>query len=139
MIEGLIVPENFRRAFALFSEAGDAGNARAQYFVAVCYDEGIGVKPSRVQSLKYLKLAAKNGDEDAQFAMGDYSQTTKLEDGILKLRDLVGAFAWYSLAEKGGSIEAKPKLKRLKEEMTEGQIARAKEVAGDLMTGRKFQ
>ncbi len=32
-----------------------------------------------------------------------------------------------------------PKLKRLKEEMTEGQIARAKEVARDLMTGRKFQ
>jgi TPR repeat protein len=73
-----------------------------------------------------LRLSAENGDEDAQFAMGEYSKTTKSEHGIIKLRDLTGALAWYTLAERSGSLEAKQAIKRLKPSMTHGQITKAK-------------
>ena len=72
-----------------------------------------------------MRLAAENGDEDAQFAMAEYSQTTKSEHGITKLRDLTGALAWYTLAERGGNSDAKQAIKRLKSTMTHGQVMRA--------------
>ena len=58
--------------------------------------------------------------------MGEYNQTTRSEQGVIKLRDLTGALAWYTLAAKSGSLDARQAIKRLKPSMTHGQITKAK-------------
>jgi uncharacterized protein len=54
------------RAFPLFVRAGLAGLAEAQRRVGECYLTGQGVPLSLAEGMRWLTLAAKAGDLDAQ-------------------------------------------------------------------------
>ncbi len=53
-------------AFRLYARAGRTGLAEAEYRVARCYLDGVGVPPSRAEGIRWLELAARHGHVEAQ-------------------------------------------------------------------------
>ena len=53
-------------AFPLMATAARAGIPEAEYRVARCYLEGLGVPPSRLEGPRWLRRAADSGNVDAQ-------------------------------------------------------------------------
>ena len=64
------VPNNPRESVKWIRQAADRENAGAQYILATYYAGGYGgLSVSKTESLKWLRLAAKNGDEMAEMWM----------------------------------------------------------------------
>jgi TPR repeat protein len=57
-------------AFSLLALAARAGIADAEYRVARCYLEGLGVPPSQVEGTRWLQRAANHGVVEAQALLG---------------------------------------------------------------------
>lgn len=60
-----LVSRNLRKALALFRVAAKAGVASALYELAVCYQQGEGVKRDAGRAFQYYLQAALKGDADA--------------------------------------------------------------------------
>lgn len=56
-------------AVSLYTRAAEMGLPEAQYELAVCYEEGCGIVPSRADALKWYQKAANNGYEKAKAAL----------------------------------------------------------------------
>lgn len=62
----LLEQGGYNKAFPLMASAARAGIVEAEYRVARCYLEGEGVPQSRTEGIRWLKLAAKHENADAQ-------------------------------------------------------------------------
>lgn len=51
-------------------KAAEQGNAKAQYTLALCYAEGVGVAQDPVEAVKWYRKAAKQGHEMAIEMLG---------------------------------------------------------------------
>jgi len=58
------------KAAQLYRELADAGDSDAQYDLAFMLDNGEGIEQDRVESEKYFKLSADQGDSDACLCYG---------------------------------------------------------------------
>lgn len=58
------------KAFALYLEAAKAGNAKAQFFVATCYQDGAGVARDDKEAFDWYSRSATNGDPEGQCNLG---------------------------------------------------------------------
>ena len=56
--------------FIFLKSSADAGDAGNQFAVALCYNEGIGVKQDSAQALRYLFLASEQGHLKAIVSLG---------------------------------------------------------------------
>jgi hypothetical protein len=79
----------------------EAGDRRAQYRLAVAYEEGRGVPANARQAVKWYRFAAQQNDPDAQLALG---VAYAIGEGVE--RDYGQAFVWFSQAAVQGSAEA---------------------------------
>jgi TPR repeat protein len=61
------------------------------------YDEGQGVAQDHVEAVKWYRLAADQGDPDAQCSLG-----VKLHEGLGVAQDDGEAMRWYGLAAEQG-------------------------------------
>jgi TPR repeat protein len=61
---------DYDRAVAEFRALADAGDARAQYLLGLCYRQGKGVPPDPATAARWFEKAAAAGDVDAQSALG---------------------------------------------------------------------
>lgn len=62
-------PRNPERAAALLLAASEQGNAEAQYYLGLLYQNGSGVEESLEQAFVLFTSAAENGNQDAQYEL----------------------------------------------------------------------
>jgi uncharacterized protein len=117
--------KEYAAAMKMFQPLAEKGNALAQYTIALMHKMGLGVTKSEKEARKWARLAAKQGNADAQLLMGSlyYKQSGEESPDVLK------AYVWYEAAAGQGNAEAKKDLVSLTTEMTPQQIAEAREKA----------
>lgn len=87
------------RAFNLFLRAAQAGHPVAQREVAMCFGFGVGVQSNTNESDRWLRLAAEQGDAEAQSMLGMYRSGVDTE-----------AVKWLRKAAEQGHSEAQMTL-----------------------------
>lgn len=83
---------------------------------------GLGVSKDRKQAQKWSRLAAKQGNADAQVLLG--SLYYKGEGG--ETDDIAKAYMWYDIAATQGNDEAKKELAAVSSQLSSRQIAEAR-------------
>ena len=81
--------------------AAEGGDASAQFFLGVMYDEGLGVPQDDGEAVRWYRLAAEQGAASAQFFLGVMyanGQGVPQDDGE--------AVRWYRLAAEQGVASA---------------------------------
>jgi TPR repeat protein/Zn-dependent protease with chaperone function len=63
--------EEFPKAFRLFKQAAEKGDAEAQVQLGVCYDDGIGTDENDALALRWYQKAADQGYYLGQFHVGE--------------------------------------------------------------------
>ncbi|MCM1047162.1 MAG: sel1 repeat family protein [Clostridiales bacterium] len=87
----------------------EQGNAEAQYYLGLMYDDGKGVERNPTQAAQWYEKAAKQGIAAAQSNLGAMYETG---DGVKT--DLALAKKWYSLAAGQGYEDARRRLDELR-------------------------
>ena len=88
------VPQDFHKAYELFSRAARYGRVDARYKLGILYQEGLGVARNDKRAARMFHDAAVKGYGPAQFRLGMcYVKGT----GVTQ--DLVRAGAWLAVAE----------------------------------------
>lgn len=62
----------YNEAFSLLSRAVEAGNVDAHFYLGIMYNDGLGVARDQNQAYKFVKLAADNGQQNAQRLIKNY-------------------------------------------------------------------
>jgi hypothetical protein len=88
------------------------------------YEGGRGVTQNYDEAVRWYRLAADQGDADAQQALADLY---RFGWGVAK--DYVEAHKWYSLAATRGKSEAAKSRDEIAAKMTPAQIERARQLA----------
>ncbi len=90
------------------------------------YDEGKGVAQDYKEAVKWYRLAAEQGDVDAQNNLGVmYVKGTGIN------QDYILARMWFNLAASKGDENAVESLERMAKEMKPTQITDAQMMAQD--------
>ncbi|WP_218814292.1 SEL1-like repeat protein [Rickettsiella endosymbiont of Dermanyssus gallinae] len=76
-LEGLVIPQNHKKAFAFFRKAALTGHAYAQHSLAQCYLLGQGTKQSDTEGVVWLEKSAQQGIAQAQFNLGKSYQVSR--------------------------------------------------------------
>ena len=111
--------KEYAAALKLFRPLAEKGNALAQYQIALMHRMGLGVTKDQKEAKKWSRLAAKQGNADAQLMLGSLYWKADGEESP----DVVRAYMWYEVSAKEGNTEAKKELISLEKEMTPQQLA----------------
>jgi uncharacterized protein len=114
--------KEYQAALKLFRPLGEKGNALAQYNIALMHRMGLGVTKDQREAKKWSRLAAKQGNTDAQVMLG--SLYAKADGG--ESADVPRAYMWYEVAAEQGNAEAKKELAVISKELTPQQISDAR-------------
>ncbi|MDZ4368231.1 MAG: tetratricopeptide repeat protein [Afipia sp.] len=114
--------KEYAAAAKLFRPLAEKGSAVAQYRIALMHKMGLGVSKDRKQAQKWSRLAAKQGNADAQVLLG--SLYYKGEGG--ESDDIAKAYMWYDIAATQGNDEAKKELAAVSSQLSSLQIAEAR-------------
>jgi len=96
-------------ALTWLERAGDAGDPRAQYYLALFHLDGLaGLKPDPMAAAALMLRSAQAGDARAMFRTGQ-----NYERGLGVARDLGEATRWYSRAAAAGDPDARARLNQL--------------------------
>ena len=101
---------NINKALATDSELRGVqykGSPEAQFDLAVCYHDGVGVAKDFVQAVAWWRKAALAGHSPSQFYLA-----LKYESGEGLAKDYEQAVYWYRKAALGGLVEASNNLGR---------------------------
>ncbi|XP_075020125.1 death ligand signal enhancer isoform X3 [Calonectris borealis] len=120
-----------RIAYTCFKLAADRGYSKAQFNVGLCYEHGRGtekdlekaqaylgvfymrgLQPKEKRGLKYLLLAAKNGDAQSRYHVG-----VCYEKGLGVQQDLAEAMRHYRQSAAAGNRNSRERLRVLEEEV----------------------
>ena len=115
------IPEDSEKAYSWFQKSAAMGLAAAQCMIGM---RTFTREPR--SSFAWYEMAAKQGDRDGLWHLAVF-----YEQGKIIPRDLVRAYAFYSLADKqgwSGSFTFK-KMMKLKRQLTPEQIRSAKQFA----------
>ncbi|KAM9289037.1 death ligand signal enhancer [Morus bassanus] len=112
-------PENewdgHQKAVAFLEQAAMAGITEAQAYLGVFYMRGLHPKEKR--GLKYLLLAAKNGDAQSRYHVG-----VCYEKGLGVQQNLAEAMRHYRQSAAAGNRNSQERLRVLEEEVEDVQI-----------------
>ena len=117
-----------QKAAYWYGKAAEQGDARAQLALAARYDEGLGVPKDPEAATRWLRAAADQGDPEAQLALA-----LRHAEGRGVAQDRVQAAMWMILADRYVTTrsDAMALLHRLKEELSETDLAEARRLAAD--------
>ncbi|CAL1538221.1 unnamed protein product [Lymnaea stagnalis] len=94
------------KAVPYFKAAADQNDTEAQYFLAICYEQGWGVQVNECRAAQLYSLAANAGHETALYNLAVFT-----EHGLGGLpENLNGAIDLYKKAAEMGSEQAKIRL-----------------------------
>jgi len=82
--------------FKLFEQAASAGQADAQFNLALCHELGVGTPPSNDLAKKFYEMSAQAGVHDAQFRYGFLLELEKNSDSV----------EWYKKAANQNNLYA---------------------------------
>ena len=102
----------------------ERGDAKAQFNLAMIYDEGLGVKENDAEAAHWYREAAAQGNAYAQAFLG-----TMYARGEGVPMNHTEAYAWLILASTQGIDAAKESLDFLSENMTPDEIEQARELS----------
>ncbi|MBV8191286.1 MAG: SEL1-like repeat protein, partial [Alphaproteobacteria bacterium] len=89
----------------LMKPLADAGNAKAQNYLGVLYDDGMGVPRDDAQAVAWYRKAADQGNAAAQYNLGRL-----YDNGHGVPQDDAQAVAWYRKAADQGDVRAQTSL-----------------------------
>ena len=95
--------EEYKKAFTMFSELAERGDAKAQYFCAGMYEFAQGVEKNDVKALYWYEKAAEQGVRDAQQAVA-----YRYMQGIGTQVNKEKATHWYMKSDR--SVSEKDRL-----------------------------
>jgi len=93
--------EEYQSAYELFRPLAEKGNSSAEYYMALMYDEGRGVKQDPSAAIGWYTLAAQQGHMDAQYNLG-----VAYASGMGVTSDMTQAISWWKRAAQLGSVDA---------------------------------
>ena len=102
----------------------ERGDAKAQFNLAMIYDEGLGVKENDAKAAHWYRKAAAQGNSYAQAFLG-----TMYARGEGVPMNHTEAYAWLILASAQGIDAAKESLDFLSEKMTPDEMEQARELS----------
>ena len=115
---------DFAKALRELRPLAEQGDARAQFYLGMLYENGAGVPEDYEKAREWYEKSAAQGDANAQFYLGLLSAFGR--GGPM---DLVQAHMWYSLAAGNGHARAALHRNDLAREMKPAQIADAQKRA----------
>ena len=120
---------DYATALEKFRKAAEAGNAKAQNWLAWMYYYGKGVPQNNQEAVRWYVKAAEAGHTIAQVSLG---KMYELGRGVPP--DTVQAYKWYNLAAaKTTSKETRTRIverrDELAQQMTRQEIAEAQQLA----------
>ena len=115
---------DFAKALREWRPFAEQGDARAQYYLGLLYENGDGVPRDYEKAREWYEKSAAQGEANAQFYLGLMSAFG--QGGPL---DLAQAHMWYSLAAGNGHVGATVYRNDLAKQMTPTQIAEAQKRA----------
>jgi uncharacterized protein len=115
---------DFKTALREWSPLAEKGDASAQFYLGLSYENGDGVPRDYAIARQWYEKSAAQGDEKAQLYLG--LQSAFGQGGPV---DLVQAHMWYSLAAEKGHLGAAAYRNDLAKQMTPAQIAEAQKRA----------
>ncbi len=124
--------KQYASAAKLFRPLAEKGNALAQYQIALMHRMGLGLTKDQKEAKKWSRLAAKQGNADAQLMLGSLYAKSDGEESA----DVVRAYMWYETSAKEGNAEAKKELVSLEKEMTPQQLADARAKAQKCLSSK---
>ena len=93
----------------IFSEEllqlAESGDPQAQYQVAVCYQNGLGVTSNMAKAVEWYQKSAEQGYAEAQCSLGHC-----YEDGGTLPQNFAEALKWYALSAQQGYAPAEYSL-----------------------------
>ncbi len=101
---GVVAQMSAAEADGYIVKSAYAGYARAQAAVASLIDHGAmpqGLKTDDQSALAWMTKAANQGDDEAQYQLGQYYESGRYAD-----RDLAQTVTWYGKAADGGNLRA---------------------------------
>jgi GAF domain/Sel1 repeat/PilZ domain len=102
----------------------DEGDADAQYQMGIRYHNGEDVPHDDAEAMRWFLRAAEQGNVTAQTALGSYYWAGR---GVAE--DLSKAYMWSEIALAGGDANSKARLEGLATQMTQAQVAAARQQA----------
>ena len=117
---------DFAKALREWRPLAEQGDAQAQFYLGVLYENGDGIPPDYGKAREWYEKSAAQGNANAQFYLGLWSAFGR--GGPL---DLVQAYMWYSLAAENGHARAALHRNDLAREMKPAQIADAQKRASE--------
>lgn len=120
-ISGTGMEQDLDDGAAWLHKAADQGLPIAQAYLGLLYTNGVGVEPSEERAAEWFHKASIYGEPMGQAALGI---ATFLGSGIPE--DRVEAYKWTSLAAEQGNERAAEYLPIIEQELTEGEIAEAR-------------
>jgi TPR repeat protein len=115
---------DFAKALRELRPLAEQGDARAQFYLGMLYENGDGVPEDYEKAREWYEKSAAQGDANAQFYLGLLSAFGR--GGPM---DLVQAHMWYSLAAGNGHARAALNRNDLARQMNPAQIADAQKRA----------
>ena len=110
------VPADLGLAFKWYSMAAEKGHVPAAAALGYMYKHGLGVGKNLPESLKQYLKAAQQDDEDAAYELG-----ISYAFGHGAPIDYIEAYAWFLIAGRGASTEARD----LRAKMANDHVSRA--------------
>jgi len=98
-------------AFKLFSGLAEAGNARAQYWLADMYEYGYGVPKDIPEAMRWMEKAAQQGLSTAQGRLGEIYFA-----GQETVQDFKAARTWLQKAADQHNAVAERRLAQMEEQ-----------------------
>jgi len=96
---------DYEKAYNLFNDGAQKGDADSQWMLAVMYYEGKGVLHDYQETFKWCRLAAEQGNVKAQSLLG-----VLYANGLGIQQDDQEAFKWMSLAAGNGDVGSQSSL-----------------------------
>ena len=115
---------DFAKALREWRPLAEQGDARAQFYLGVLYENGDGVPEDYEKAREWYMKSAAQGEANAQFYLG-----LMFAFGRGGPLDLVQAHMWYSLAAGNGHARAALHRNDLAKQMKPAQIAEAQKRA----------
>ncbi|GAB3537659.1 hypothetical protein GCM10027343_01390 [Noviherbaspirillum agri] len=132
--EGQGLPHDDMQMAKWMRKSAEQGYVEAQYHLAELYARGFGVRENPAQALQWFIKAADQGHARAQFNAGEMYASGG--PGVKK--DVVAAYALYSLSAKGGDASlgnsGELALDILSRKMSREEVEAAKALANQMTT-----
>ena len=114
---GKRINKDIYTAFQWYYSAALKGNGPAQFNVALCYDQGLGVETNKLEALTWYQKAAKSGVIQAKFNLAIYYKTGELfttDTGKVRLKkNIVKSINLLKEISNAGFAPAQRELSKL--------------------------